>query len=72
MRNKFSNFKDLVFKETGICLLLETKKDESFPNSQSFAEGYKMFPKYRNKSGGDLILFVNEDIPGKLKKLCDL
>ena len=35
--NKFSDFKDLVFKETDICLLTETKIDDSFPNSQFFA-----------------------------------
>ena len=33
VRNKFSGFKDLVLKETDICLLTETKTDDSFPNS---------------------------------------
>ena len=66
IRNKFSGFKDLVVKETDICLLSETKIDDTFPNSQFFAEGYKMFRKDRNKNGGGLILYVNEDIPGKL------
>ena len=36
IRNKFSGFKDLVLKETDICLLSKTKIDESFPNSQFF------------------------------------
>ena len=66
IRNKFSGFKDLVLKETNICLLSETKIDDSFPNSQFFAEGYRMFRNDRNKNGGGLILYVNEDIPGKL------
>ena len=66
VRNKFSCFKDLVIKETDICLLSETKIDDSFPNSQFFAEGYRMFQKDRNKNGGGLLLYVNEDIPGKL------
>ena len=65
IRNKFSGFKDLVLKETDICLLSETKIDDSFRNFQVFAEGYRMFPKDRNKNGGGLILYVNEDIPGK-------
>ena len=39
IRNKFSGFKDLVLKETDICLLSETKIDDSFPNCQFFAEG---------------------------------
>ena len=66
IRNKFSGFIDLVLTETDICLLSEAKIDDSFPNSQFFAEGYRMFRKDRNKSGGGLILYVNEDIPGKL------
>ena len=66
MRNKFSGFKDLVLKKTDICLLTETKIDDSFPNSQFFAEGYRMFRKDRNKNGCSLILYVHEDIPGKL------
>ena len=49
IRNKFSSFKDLAFKETDICLLSETKIDDSFPNSQFFAVGYRMFRKDRNK-----------------------
>ena len=43
IRNKFSGFKDLVPKETDICLLQETKIDDSFPNSKFFADGYRMF-----------------------------
>ena len=66
IRNKFSAFKDLVLKESDICLLSETKIDHSFPNSQFFTEGYRRFQKNRNKNGGGLILYINEGIPGKL------
>ena len=66
IRNKFSGFKNLVLKETDICLLSGTQIDDSFSNSQFLAEGYRMFRKDRNKNGGGLILYVNEDIPGKL------
>ena len=66
VRNKFSGFKDLVLKETDICLLTEAKIDDSFPNSQFFAESYRMFRKDRNKNGCGLILYVDEGIPGKL------
>ena len=66
IRNNFSGFKDLVLKETDICLFSETKIYYSFPNSQFFAEGYKMFRKDRNKNGGGLILNINEGIPSKL------
>ena len=58
MRNKFSSFKELVLNETDICLLSETKIDESFPNSHFFAESYRMFlRKDRN---------INKGISGKL------
>ena len=66
IREKISGFKDLILKETDICLLSETKIDDSFPNSQFFAEDYRMFRKDRNKNGGGLILYINEGIPGKL------
>ena len=42
-------------KQTGICLLPETKIDNSFPKSQFFAEGHRMFRIDRNKNGGGLI-----------------
>ena len=66
VRNKFSGFKGLVLKETDICSLTETKIDDSFPNFQFFAEGYRIFRKDRNKNGDGLLLYVNEGIPGKL------
>ena len=67
IRNKFSSFKDLVLKETDICLLPETKIDDSFPNSKFFTEGYIIFQKDRNKNVGGLILYMlNEGILGKL------
>ena len=72
IRNKFSRFKDLVLKETDICLLSETKIDDSFPNSQFFGEGYRMFQKDRNKTGGGFILYINEGIPGKFRNSYDI
>ena len=35
------------------------------------AEGYRMFRTDRNKIGGGLILYINEDIPGKVIKSYD-
>ena len=46
IRNTFSGLKDLVLKKTDIS---ETKIDDSFPNSQFFAEGYRMFRKIETK-----------------------
>ena len=42
IRNKFLGFKDLVLKETDICLLTVTKIGDLFSNFQFFAEGYRM------------------------------
>ena len=54
IRNKFSGCKYLALKETDVCLLSETKIDDSFPNSQFFV-GYRMCRKERNKNSGGLI-----------------
>ena len=70
--NKFSGFKDLAFKETDIYLLTETKKDDSFPNFQFFAECYTMLRNNRIKNAGGLMLYVNEGILGKLINSYDL
>ena len=59
-------YQELVRSDTYICLLSETKLDDSFPDQQSHVNGYKMFRKDRNKFGGDLILFVKENIPYKV------
>ena len=57
MRNKFSSLQQTVLKKTDILLLSETKTDDSFPNSQFYAEGFQM---YR------ILLYVNENLPGKI------
>ena len=66
MRNKFSNLQQTVLSKTDILLLSETKIDDSFPDSQFFAEGFKMYRKDRTKTGGGLLLYVNENLPGKI------
>ena len=67
MGKKFSSFKDFALNETDICLLTETKTNDSFLNFQFFAEGLKIFRKDRNKNGGGLILrLYYTSISGKL------
>ena len=66
VRNKFSTLQQTVLNKTDILLLSETKIDDSFPNSQFFAEGFKMYRKDRTKTGGGLLLYVNENLPGKI------
>ena len=66
MRYKFSSFQQTVLSKTDILPISETRSDNSFFDSQFFAEGFKMYHKDRTKSGGGLLLYVNENIPGKI------
>ena len=54
VRNKFSSHQQTVLSKTNILLLSETKTDDSFPDSQFFAEAFKMYHKDRTKTGGGL------------------
>ena len=47
-------------------MLSETKIDESFPNQQFNISNYKTFRRDRNKHGGGLLFYINENIPCKL------
>ena len=66
MGNKFSSLQQTVLSKTDIFLLCETKINDSFPDSQFFAEGFKMYHKDRTKNGGGFLLYVNENLPGKI------
>ena len=66
VRNKFSSLQRTVLSKTDILLLCETKIDDSFPDSQLFAGGFKIYRKDRTKTGGGLLLYVNENLPGKI------
>ena len=66
MRNKFPSLQQTILSKTDILLLSETKIDDSFINSQFFAEGFKMYSKDRTKTGGGLLLYGNEKLPGKI------
>ena len=68
IKNKFLDFKELDLSVTDICLISETKLDDSFPDQQFHINGYKMFRKDRNKFKGGLILLVKENIPCKVVK----
>ena len=48
-----------------ISLFSDTKLDETFPNQQFKISGYKMFRRDRNKYGGGIMFYVNENIPCK-------
>ena len=68
IKNKFLDSKELDLSVTDICLISETKLDDSFPDQQFHINGYKMFRKDRNKFKGGSILLVKENIPSKVVK----
>ena len=46
-----------------IFLISESKIDSTFPNSQFKRNGYKLCRRDRNRFGGRLMLYLNEEIP---------
>ena len=65
VRNKFPSLQQTVLSKTDILLLSKTKIDDSFPDSQFFAEGFNMYRKHRAKikdfySTQMKISFINE------------
>ena len=66
MRSNFPSLQQTVLSKTDILLLSDTKTDDSFPDSQFFTEGFKIYRKDRTKTGGGLLLYVNENLPGKI------
>ena len=57
----------MITNDIDICLLLETKIDETFPDQQSNISKFKTFRRDRNKHGGGLLFYINENISCKLK-----
>ena len=66
VRNKFPSLQQTVLSKTDISQLSETKIDYSFPNSQFFTGSFKMYRKDRTKTGEGLLLYVNENLHGKI------
>ena len=55
-----------VIHETfDIFLLSETKIDESFPDKQFCLNNFRIFRKDRNRYGGGIMFYVNENLPRK-------
>ena len=66
LRNTIGVVQELITNNIDICLLSETKIDESLPNQQFNISNYKTFRRDRNKYGGGLLVYINEKIPCKL------
>ena len=59
--------KELVPEHVDNLVLTETKLDDSFPNLQFSVDGFsEPFRIDRNRSGGEVMIFVGDDIPSKL------
>ena len=65
LRNKFESTADVIQGTFDIFLSSETKIDESFPDKQFRLNNYKVFRKDRNRYGGGIMFYVNENIPCK-------
>ena len=64
-RNKFVFVEDII-KLFDVFLVSESKLDHAFPSNQFRINGYKVLRLDRNRFGGGLILYINENIPCKL------
>ena len=69
--NKIDPLREIVGSNIDILILVETKIDDSFTDSQFCIKGFKQppFRLDRNKFGGGIMVYVREDIPSqKLSK----
>ena len=69
LRKKFTAVEESIKGKTDIGLISETKIDESFPNHQFKINGYKTIRRDRDSFGGDLIFYINEQVPSKVLTL---
>ena len=62
---------ELIKGFVDIFVISETKLDDSFPEGQFFIDGYHTLFRFdRNGNGGDILLYIREDIPSKVIQ-CD-
>ena len=66
LAGKFDQLKALIKRNIDILVLAETKIDSSFPNAQFRIDGFSIpFRLDRNRFGGEVLIYVREDIPCK-------
>ena len=63
--NKFESLEFLIKDKFDVFLVSKSKLDSSFPESQFKIPGYKIFRQDRNKYGGGLMFYFNQNIPSK-------
>ena len=67
LRNKFDVFSEQVKGSIDILMVFETKLNDTFSEAQFLMEGFHSpFRFDRNINGGEIMLYVREDIPTKL------
>ena len=66
IKNKFEPVWELIKDTFDIFLLSESKLEPSFPDDQFSIPDYRIVRKDRDRNGGDLFLYINEDIPFKI------
>ena len=54
---------EIIVKAFDLFLISESKLDNTFPMNQFHIFGFKVFRRDRNRFGGGLILYINENIP---------
>ena len=61
---KFDALKSIISGMIDVMIIVESKLGYSFPISQFLIDGYGIpFRRDRNKFGGDISIYVREDIP---------
>ena len=66
IKNKFESVCELIKDTFDIFLLSESKLDSSFSDDQFSIPGYGIVRKDRDRNGGGLLLYINEDVPFKI------
>ena len=63
---KFDEFKLMVSGYFDVIIVTEAKLDDSFPSKvQFYIDGFSM-PYRLDRNGGDLMIYVRDDIPSKM------
>ena len=71
--SKFDDIKFLIKENVDVAIFVETKIDDSYPNSQFMIDGFtEPFRFDRNRFGGGVIIYVREDIPCRLLRKYEL
>ena len=69
LRNTFTTVDELLKGKIDICLVSETKINESFPKQQFKINDCKAIRRDRDSFGGGLIFYMNEQIPSNVLTL---